>query len=61
MWDCRTDNLEVWLEERHGRYHANKQLLYMLRGVGTGRFMRSEVPAFSEQILEEKWEEECPF
>ncbi len=57
LWDCRTDNLEVWLEENHGRHHANHQLLYMVRDVG-GRFTKSEVPSYSEQLKEI---EECPF
>lgn len=48
--DCRRDNLEVWLSEKHGRYHARHQLLYMLRDHVTGRFTKSEVPPFSEQI-----------
>jgi hypothetical protein len=47
--DVRRDNLEVWLAERHGRYHANHQLLYMLRDRG-GRFVHSNVLAFAEQL-----------
>lgn len=50
LTDCRRDNLEVWLSERHGRFHARHQLLYMLRDRVTGRFMKSPVPSFSEQI-----------
>lgn len=46
--DCRRDNLEVWLAERHGRYHARNQLLYMLRD-RTGKFVKSEVPSFDVQ------------
>lgn len=46
--DCRRDNLEVWLAERHGRYHAKNQLLYMLRD-RTGKFVKSEVPSFDAQ------------
>lgn len=48
--DCRTDNLSVYLAEHHGRYHANHQLLYMLRDRVTGQFLPSQVPKFAEQI-----------
>lgn len=47
--DCRLSNLEVWLAERHGRYHARTQLLYMFRDE-KGRFSPSQVPAYSEQL-----------
>lgn len=47
--DCRLSNLEVWLAERHGRYHARTQLLYMFRD-DKGRFSPSNVPAYSDQI-----------
>lgn len=50
--DCRLSNLEVWLAERHGRYHARTQLLYMFRDE-TGRFAPSQVPAYSEQLRDE--------
>lgn len=45
--DCRLSNLEVWLAERHGRYHARTQLLYMFRG-DKGRFTPSHVPAYHD-------------
>lgn len=46
--DCRLSNLEVWLADRHGRYHARTQLLYMFRD-DKGRFAPSQVPAYSDQ------------
>lgn len=49
--DCRLSNLEVWLAERHGRYHARTQLLYMFRD-DKGRFAPSQVPAYSDQLLD---------
>jgi len=48
--DCRRDNLEVWIAEEHGRFHARQQLAYMLRGRDTGRFVESPVPAFAKQL-----------
>lgn len=47
--NCRRNNLEVWLEEHHGSFHANRQLLYMLRD-RSGRFAPSSVPSFSEMV-----------
>lgn len=47
--DCRLSNLEVWLAERHGRYHARTQLLYMFRD-RQGRFAPSKVPDFATQL-----------
>jgi len=47
--NCTRDNLEVWLSERHGRWHAERQLLYMLRD-HAGRFIPSPVPPYSEQL-----------
>lgn len=55
--DCRLSNLEVWLAERHGRHHAKTQLLYMYRDE-MGRFVESDVPAYSEQVGQI---EEVPF
>lgn len=49
--NCKRDNLEVWLEERHGQYHGKRQLLYMLRDQ-LGRWARSEVPKFDVQLAE---------
>lgn len=51
LWDCRTCNLEVWLAERHGQYHAKNQLLYMVRDY-KGRFTKSDVPSFDVQYDE---------
>lgn len=48
-FNCRLSNLEVWLAERHGRFHANHQLLYMCRDLA-GKFARSEVPPFRDQV-----------
>lgn len=45
--DCRSVNLKVLLAEDHGRLHARKQLLYMLRD-RLGRWCESEVPGFTE-------------
>lgn len=45
--DCRSVNLKVLLAEDHGRLHARKQLLYMLRD-RLGRWCESEVPGFAE-------------
>lgn len=47
--DCRLDNLEVWLDDRHGRHHGKTQLLYMLRDVA-GRWAPSNVPSYAEQL-----------
>ena len=47
--NCTRDNLEVWLSERHGRWHAERQLLYMLRD-HAGRFIPSPVPPYSKQL-----------
>lgn len=49
--DCKTGNLEVWLAERHGRHHANHQLLYMLRDQ-IGRFAKSTVPSYAKQVAD---------
>ncbi len=51
--DCRLSNLEVWLAERHGRYHARTQLLYMFRD-DKGRFLPSQVPVYSAQLKNEQ-------
>jgi len=45
--DCQSVNLEVLLAEDHGRLHARKQFLYMLRD-RLGRWCESEVPGFAE-------------
>lgn len=46
--DCRSTNLKVLLAMDHGRLHARKQLLYMLRD-RLGRWCASEVPGFENQ------------
>jgi len=48
--DCRRDNLEVWIAEEHGRFHARQQLAYMLRDRVSGRFLASDVPMFAQQL-----------
>jgi hypothetical protein len=50
--DCRRDNLEVLLAESHGRLHARKQSLYMLRDVVSGRWQPSQVPPYAVQYGE---------
>lgn len=59
--DCRRDNLEVWIAEEHGRFHARQQLAYMLRDRETGRFAASPVPAFAAQLDDVvRWAAENP-
>lgn len=53
--DCRLSNLEVWLAERHGRYHAHTQLLYMFRD-RQGRFVPSKVPDFATQVQDAQFD-----
>lgn len=50
--DCRSTNLKVMLSFDHGRLHARKQLLYMLRD-RLGRWAQSAVPPYADQRTEQ--------
>lgn len=50
--DCRSTNLKVMLSFDHGRLHARKQLLYMLRD-RLGRWAQSDVPPYADQRTEQ--------
>lgn len=48
--NCQRNNLEVWLEQKHGKYHADRQLMYMLRDRITGRFLNKLDTQFNDGV-----------